>query len=520
MFIVFMISRLRRASVLTPVLVVSALLTAACQKVPLLAPSGSTITLTALASALPSNGTTDIIAQVIEAAGTPPHSGTVVTFTTNLGTVRPSEAETDISGRVMVKFIAGSGSGTATITALSGGVSAGGTNAIKIAIGAAAAASVGINASPGTVSSTGGTSTITAKVLDINGNLLPGVPVTFSTDNGSLSATVSQTDNSGTATTQLTTNKTAKVTATTGVTAPATGTGTTATAAPSNSVTVNVNGLSAIAIGAPSPATPTVGIPVTFPLTITPNTNGSAIQKVVVDFGDATPPVTLPGTPSSATHTYNTVGSFSVRATATDAFGDITVGSGSVTVGARPQPTISVSASANPTAGTTTTFTLAVAPAANSGTVISDVTIDFGDGSAVVDLGATSGTAIAVQHVYQTGDTYRVTAVARDSNGGTASASTILVVQSATPLTVLLSASATPSGANTTESFTATVIGLGNTVVVNYHWVFGSTLGTADTTSNQQTRTYAAGSGTITVTVTATTSTGAQATGQTVIVVP
>jgi hypothetical protein len=87
-------------------------------------------------------------------------------------------------------------------------------------------------------------------------------------------------------------------------------------------------------------------------------------------------------------------------------------------------------------------------------------------------------------------------------------------------LTVLLSASATPSGANTTESFTATVIGLGNAVVVNYHWVFGSTLGTADTTSNQQTRTYAAGSGTITVTVTATTSTGAQATGQTVIVVP
>jgi PKD repeat protein len=196
------------------------------------------------------------------------------------------------------------------------------------------------------------------------------------------------------------------------------------------------------------------------------------------------------------------------------------VGSGSVTVGARPQPTISLTTSANPTAGTTTTFTLSVAPAANSGTVISDVTIDFGDGSPAVDLGATSGTTIAVQHTYQTGGTYTVTAIARDSNGGIAPASTVIVVQSATPLTVLLSASATPSGANTTESFTATVIGLGNAVVVNYHWVFGSTLGTADTTSNQQTRTYAAGSGTITVTVTATTSTGAQATGQTVIVVP
>src|SRR5204863_9381404 len=101
-----------------------------------------------------------------------------------------------------------------------------------------------------------------------------------------------------------------------------------------------------ISVGAPSPTTPTVGIPVTFPLTITPNANGSAIQKVVVDFGNGTTPVTLTGTPSSATHIYNTVGSFSVRATATDAFGDIAVASGSVTIGARPQPTISITTSA------------------------------------------------------------------------------------------------------------------------------------------------------------------------------
>jgi hypothetical protein len=90
-------------------------------------------------------------------------------------------------------------------------------------------------------------------------------------------------------------------------------------------------------------------------------------------------------------------------------------------------------------------------------------------------------------------------------------------VQTATPLTVLLSATATPAGANTTESFTATVIGLGNTVVVNYHWVFGGANGTADTSSNQQTRSYVAGSGPFTVSVTVTTSSGTQATGSTVI---
>ena len=52
--------------------------------------------------------------------------------------------------------------------------------------------------------------------------------------------------------------------------------------------------------------------------------------------------------------------------------------------------------------------------------------------------------------------------------------------------------------------------GLGNDVVVNYHWEFGSTLGTADTTTNQVTRTYAAGTGPVTPR-TVTTSNGKQA---------
>src|SRR5258706_2467529 len=97
------------------------LLTVACEKVPLLAPSGSTITLTASTTALSVAGSADIIAQVLEAAGTPPHSGTVITFTTTLGSIEPSEARTDTSGRVVVKFNSGSANGTATITAISGG---------------------------------------------------------------------------------------------------------------------------------------------------------------------------------------------------------------------------------------------------------------------------------------------------------------------------------------------------------------------------------------------------------------
>src|ERR1700712_4011278 len=112
MVMVFMISRLHRSTALAILLACAALPTLACEKVPLLAPGGSTITLTSTATALPANGATEIIAQVIEASGTPPHSGTVVTFTTTLGAVQPSEAETDLSGRVIVKYVASNGSGT------------------------------------------------------------------------------------------------------------------------------------------------------------------------------------------------------------------------------------------------------------------------------------------------------------------------------------------------------------------------------------------------------------------------
>src|SRR4051812_26889208 len=119
---VFMITAFRPLRVALAVIVVS---TISCERMALLAPAGSTITLTSMATTLPLNGTTSLIAQVIEPAGTPPQSGTLVTFTTSLGAVQPIEAETDAGGRVLVVFRAGTQSGTATISALSGGVNTG-----------------------------------------------------------------------------------------------------------------------------------------------------------------------------------------------------------------------------------------------------------------------------------------------------------------------------------------------------------------------------------------------------------
>src|SRR6266851_1399995 len=135
MLSVFMIPRChRRSSSLASASLVSglavlSLVTVACQSVPLLAPGGSTITLTATANALPLNGTSTLIAQVVQASGTAPQSGTHVIFTTTLGTVQPADAQTDTTGRVTVKFVAGSTSGTATITASSGGANVGANGA-------------------------------------------------------------------------------------------------------------------------------------------------------------------------------------------------------------------------------------------------------------------------------------------------------------------------------------------------------------------------------------------------------
>ena len=138
-------------------LVAAALLTAACDSVPLLAPSGSTIILTATNNAIAANGTAQLIAQVLEPSGTPPHPGTQVIFTTTLGVVEPGEVETDVNGRAMATFRPNGINGTATIIAASGAATTGTTGAVKIAVGTAAVGRVVVNATPATIPS-GGTS--------------------------------------------------------------------------------------------------------------------------------------------------------------------------------------------------------------------------------------------------------------------------------------------------------------------------------------------------------------------------
>ena len=113
---------------LTAVLVL--VVAGACDSLPLLAPSESTIVLLASRSVLPLQETSTITAVITEPAGTPVANGTLVTFSTTLGTLDPPEARTT-AGRATVTLRAGTTPGTATLSAFSGDAT---SNAISIEV--------------------------------------------------------------------------------------------------------------------------------------------------------------------------------------------------------------------------------------------------------------------------------------------------------------------------------------------------------------------------------------------------
>jgi adhesin/invasin len=420
-------SMITRPNALLAVLAAGALslLVSACEKVPLLAPAGSTIILTASTNVLPANGATDIVAQVLEAAGTAPHSGTLVTFTTTLGVLEPSEARTDIGGRAIVRFRASGVNGNATIIASSGGATTGSNGAIKIAIGTAAVGSVRLGANPSTVSANGGVATLTAGVVDVNGNALVGVPVSFSTTAGSLRDSVVNTDGGGIAETTLTTSVQATVTATVGVQAPATGgtggtggtgtgTGGSTSGQASATVTVNVNPLPTVSVTPPG-GTLTANSPIVFTVTVAPGASSTAqIKEVIINFGDGASANlgAISGT-TTVQHEYPRSGTYTVRVTATDTLGGVT--SAATVIVVRPEPPLSVTISyTKATSGpvTTVTFTATVTP--NTATVASYLW-DFGDGTPPF---ATSSNQVV--HPYSVPAVYTVTVTVTTTTGQSA----------------------------------------------------------------------------------------------------
>ena len=412
-------TRLWAIAVLTIVAVV------ACERVQLTSPTGSTITISADRNVLPLHGQATIRAVVMESGGTPVHNGTVVSFTTTLGTVNPAEVPT-VNGVATATFNAGGISGTSIINAFSGAARTGSSSSsgnsssgsgVEIRIGAAGASGIiSVTASPPAVSQSGGTVTISAIVFDAANNPLPGVQVQFTASNGVLSGTTALTDSAGIARTTLNTTQTSTVTAFAG--------------SAKGEVQVVVSAAPIVTIGAPD--TGTVGTPVA--ITLTPSggssTNSSPrqIAQVTVNFGDGTSQ-TLHNITGQVglTHTYRNAGGYTISAVASDVNGNTGISSKAVVINHAPIPTVTLSANPNPVPRANqglTTFTVTTAPASTN-VPIRNVRVTLQDGTVIYN--GTGGGSFAYR--FGGSGTYTATATVTDANGETATTSSAVLVQ-------------------------------------------------------------------------------------------
>jgi adhesin/invasin len=360
-----------------------------CDKVPLLAPTESTITLNVSTTSVPVNGTAQVIASVTEKPGTPVQNGTVVTFTSSFGTIEPAEAHTE-AGKATVVFRAGQQSGTAVIGAFSGATRA---ETVEVKVGGAAAGAVVVRAEPRAV----GVAEIVATVLDAAGNPLPGVPVTFSTTAGSVSPGQSVTGANGEARTTLTTSREATVTARAG---DQTADITITTVGPVVTITVPTTTIEA-------------GIPATFKFAPPANTT---LREVIISWGDGTASTVLNSlaTETPVAHVFPRQGVYTVTATATDAQGITATTQVVVSVNEQAGITLNVTATPNPVSLSTNqglvTFQ-ATTGLGTSGPSISSFTWDFGDGQGAITTGGTTN------HRYSASGTYITSVTARTTTG-------------------------------------------------------------------------------------------------------
>jgi PKD repeat protein len=169
--------------------------------------------------------------------------------------------------------------------------------------------------------------------------------------------------------------------------------------------------------------TPTSGIA---PVTVTASTAGSScsgatIASTQIDFGDGTVVAA-----ASASHAYNSAGTYTVTATATGSNGLTGTAQQIVTITANKPPVVALSVSpASGTAPLSVTASTAGSTAPN-GSIVS-TSIDFGDGTVM--------SAASASHVYSAAGSFTVKATVTDNVGATGSAQTsVSVIAAATPV--------------------------------------------------------------------------------------
>jgi hypothetical protein len=395
----------------------AAVLSAACDKVALTAPTDSTISLFADAASVPVNGTIQITASVTESAGTPVQNGTVVTFTTTLGRLDPVEARTN-NGKVTVRLAGDGRSGTASITAFSGGNK---SDALEIPVGAAAAGSIVVRANPNSLGSGGGTVQLTATVRDIGGGPLAGVLVTFSATAGRLGASSAITNENGDAQTTLTTTQQSEVTVEAGGTSPGQNGGGGGTTSVTASTTVLVSTAPTIQVTV-APEQPAQGQPTTFSITVTPPSDGAAVQSMSIDFGDGETRQ-LGANSTTVQHIYDDDGTFTVTIRVRDTSGGESTQVTIIAVlPASPIPVSITVDTETATVNSPVNFTVEATPP--TGVTIQKYTWDFGDGSP-----PQSTTGPAISHIFKFARSFTVTVTVEGSDGSEGNGQTAVSVQ-------------------------------------------------------------------------------------------
>jgi PKD repeat protein len=376
--------------------------TATCDKVPLTAPTQSTIELVATAPAVPANGAIDIIAIVTEQAGTPVQNGTLVSFTTTVGHIDPSEAQTN-NGKVTVRLVGDGQSGTATVTAYSGAAA---KATVTVPVGAAAADVILLRAEPPSVARTGGTVQIIAQVRDASANALAAVPVTFTATAGQIQAASVSTDANGEARTAFTTATKATVTARAGT--------------KSADITVDVTSLPTITIAA-TPASPIAGQAVVFTISIDSSSATNPLKNVRMDFGDGDFEDLGPlSSGTTVAHIYGSQGTRTVTVTVTDTAGQ--QASQVLVIEVLPKVPVGVNlgySPASPTVNVVVTFTAAVT---TTGASIDRYDWVFGDGTSRRTTGNQTTKA------YGAAKTYHATVTAHATDGSTGVGAADIVV--------------------------------------------------------------------------------------------
>lgn len=340
------------------------------------------------------DGTSTITVIVTDANGTPVPDGTIVSFTTTLGKIAPNAGTR--GGQVRESLAAGNQPGVATVTARSGVADT--SVSVDVTIGSEVD-SIQLSANPATLPIGGGESTITAVVFGKNFETLANVPVTFSTDAGTLASEggVVRTDAKGEARDTLTTPQSATVTVTTGTISDTTEVEVGANTPPTANLTA-------------SPVAPKVGETVNFSAAASNDPDGT-IVSYDWDFGDG---ATDEG--ERVSHVYQDRNIYVVVLVVTDNDGASSSANQNivVTLGDSPIASFTFSPSA-PMADVAVTFD-ASASRDPDGRIV-EYQWDWGDGTSPVVRGEGEPTAT---HTFAVAATYAVTLTVTDDLGNTA----------------------------------------------------------------------------------------------------